>query len=97
MIDIGNVKAFIHALAALYLLNVYYRNDSWTMQYQDISKIDYGLGSSIFAVKPPVAGQLWYGNKPIISEGPYIVKYQDASYQRIEEIQLQAEQATKTI
>lgn len=91
----GNVKAFIHALAALYLLNIYYRNDSWTMQYQDISKIDYSLGSSIFAVKPPVVGQLWYENKPIISESPYVVKYQDASYQRIEEFQDKVEQETE--
>ena len=90
----GNVKAFIHALAALYLLNIYYRNDSWTMQYQDISKIDYSLGSSIFAVKPPVVGQLWYENKPI-SESPYVVKYQDASYQRIEEFQDKVEQETE--
>lgn len=91
----GNVKAFIHALAALYLLNIYYRNDSWVTKYQDISKIDYSLGSSIFAVKPPVVGQLWYGNNVIISESPYVIRYQDTSYQRIEEIQHHAEQATK--
>lgn len=51
----GNVKAFLHALAALYLLNLYYRNDSWVTKYQDISKLDYSLGSSIFTVKPPIA------------------------------------------
>lgn len=32
----GNIKAFLHALAALYLLNIYYRNDSWVTKYQDI-------------------------------------------------------------
>ncbi len=83
----GNVKAFLHALAALYLLNLYYRNDTWVTKYQDISKIDYSLGSSIFMVKPPVAEQLWYGNNPTISESPYIVRYQDSEYQRIKEIQ----------
>lgn len=83
----GNVKAFLHALAALYLLNLYYRNDTWVTKYQDISKIDYSLGSSIFMVKPPVAEQLWYGNNPTISESPYIVRYQDSGYQRIKEIQ----------
>lgn len=89
----GNVKAFIHALAALYLLNLYYRNDSWVTKYQDISKLDYGMGSAIFTVKPPVANQLWHGNSPTITESPYVVSYQDADYQRIEEMQRKEEQA----
>lgn len=89
----GNVKAFIHALAALYLLNLYYRNDSWVTKYQDISKLDYSMGSAIFTVKPPVANQLWHGNSPTITESPYVVRYQDADYQRIEEMQRKEEQA----
>lgn len=88
----GNVKAFIHALAALYLLNLYYRNDSWITKYQDISKLDYSMGSAIFTVKPPVANQLWHGNSPAISESPYVVNYQDADYQRIKEMQRHEEQ-----
>ena len=89
----GNVKAFIHALAALYLLNLYYRNESWVTTYQDISKLDYSMGSAIFTVKPPVANQLWHGNSPTITESPYVVSYQDADYQRIEEMQRKEEQA----
>ena len=83
----GTVKAFLHALAALYLLNIYYRNDSWTTKYQDISKTDYSFGSSIFAVKPPFSDQLWYGNNPTISESPFVFKYKDSDYQRISKIQ----------
>lgn len=89
----GNVKAFIHALAALYLLNLYYRNDSWVTKYQDISKLDYSMGSSIFTVKFPVANQLWYGNNPIICESPYVVTYKEVDYQRIKELQYKEEQA----
>ncbi len=89
----GNVKAFLHALAALYLLNIYYRNDSWVTKYQDISKIDYSLGSSIFMVKSPIAGQLWEGNKPTTSESPYIVIYKNTEYKRIEEMQCNEEKA----
>lgn len=89
----GNVKAFIHALAALYLLNLYYRNDSWVTKYQDISKLDYSMGSAIFTVKPPVANQLWHGNSPTITESPYVASYQDADYQHIEEMQRKEEQA----
>lgn len=82
----GTVKAFIHALAALYLLNIYYRNDSWITKYQDITKDDYSLGSTIFAVAPPANNHLWHANSPISSESPYVVKYRDSDYQRIEEI-----------
>lgn len=90
----GNVKAFLHALAALYLLNIYYRNISWITSYQAISKGDYCLGSTIFSVAPPsVDDQLWYGNNPVISESPYIVKYLDSDYQCIEEMQQREFQA----
>lgn len=91
----GNVKAFLQALAALYLLNLYYRNDTWVIKYQDISKLDYSLGSSIFTVKPPIAEQLWDGNKPITSESPYVVTYKDTAYQRIEKMQHNEEKALK--
>lgn len=83
----GNVKALIYAMAALYLLNLYLRNDSWVVKYQDLSKQDYGLGSALFAVKPPVSGQLWYGNQPLVSESPYVISYQEEAYKRIENAQ----------
>ena len=89
----GNIKALIHALAALYLLNLYYRNDSWITTYQDISKHDYSMGSAIFSVKAPVANQPWYGNMPTLSESPYVVTYNDKDYQRIEAIQQKEHQA----
>lgn len=54
----GNVKAFIHALAALYLLNIYYRNDSFITNYQELSKLEYSLGSALFSVNPPKTDQL---------------------------------------
>lgn len=89
----GNVKAFIQALAALYLLNLYYRNDSWVTKYQDITKLDYSMGSSLFTVKPPVANLLWEANIPTISESPYVVSYKEADYLRIKEIKSREEHA----
>lgn len=83
----GNVKAVLHALAALYLLNVYYRNDSWVIPYKDLRETDYSLSSSIFAVNPPIAEQLWYGNEPKQSDSPYVVRYKAEDYKRIEEMQ----------
>lgn len=89
----GNVKAFIQALAALFLLNLYYRKDTWIMKYQDITKHDYSLGSSFFAVKAPVADQLWYGNQPQMSESPYVVSYNDYDYKRITDIRRKEDEA----
>lgn len=83
----GNVKALLHSMAALYLLNLYYRNDSWVVKYQELSKSDFSMGSSIFAVKQPEVGQLWYGNNPITSASPYVVRYQAEDYKRIEDMQ----------
>lgn len=83
----GNVKALLHSMAALYLLNLYYRNDSWVVKYQELSKSDFIMGSSIFAVKQPEVGQLWYGNNPITSASPYVVRYQAEDYKRIEDMQ----------
>ena len=89
----GNVKALLHAMAALYLLNIYNRNDSWVIKYQELSKQDFSLGSSLFAVKPPVSGQLWYGNKAQKSESPFVVTYQEDVYKRIEDIQRKESEA----
>lgn len=86
-LSMGNVKAFLQALAALYLLNLYYRKDSWVTTYKDLGKQDYSMGSSLFAVKPPKAEQLWYGNQQQKSESPFVVTYQDVDYKRIEKIQ----------
>lgn len=82
----GNVKALLHAMAALYLLNIYYRKDSWVVKYQDLSKQDYSLWSALFAVKPPVKDQLWEGNKAVKSDSPFVVCYTNADYKRLDEI-----------
>lgn len=92
----GNVKALIQALASLFLLNLYYRNDSYVVKYNDISKFDFSMGSAIFTVKAPKIEQLWYGNNPIISESPYVVKYKDSDYHTIEEMQQHEQQAVNT-
>lgn len=83
----GNVKALIHALAALFLLNIYFRKDSWHVIYKDLGKLDCSIGSSIFSIVPPVAGDIWYGNQPKQGESPYVVSYQDEAYKRIENAQ----------
>ena len=82
--SMGNVKALLHAMAALYLLNIYYRNESWIISYNRISTIDMSLGSAVFSIQRPIAGQLWNDNKPVINDSPYIVKYKDEYYLKIQ-------------
>ena len=83
----GNIKSFLHALAALYLLNLYYRNNSWTISYNELSNFDFSGGSKIFAVKPPDVDQLWYDNIPLKSDSPYLIKYTDQAYKEIQNMQ----------
>ena len=82
----GNVKALIQAMAALFLLNVYYRKNKWVVKYEELGKQDYSLGSAVFAVKPPVANQIWEGNTPQFSESPFVVNYTDEDYRRLDAI-----------
>ena len=49
----GNVKAFLQALAALFLLNIYLRNISFRCSYNEIQTIDFGFGSRIFSLQKP--------------------------------------------
>ena len=92
----GNVKSFIHALAALYLLNVYYRKPEWLTTYQGVRDIDYSLGSSIFSVAPPkVSGTLWYDNSPSNSDSPFVVQYQEASFKEIQSIQKREDESLR--
>lgn len=49
----GTIKALIHAMGALYLLNIYYRDMKLSSKYLEVSKIDFSLGSAIFSVKEP--------------------------------------------
>lgn len=60
----GNIKALIHALGALYILNIYYRNDLY--EYGSIQEpnkfFDNRLGSSIFAATFADASQATISN-----------------------------------
>ena len=86
----GTVKALLHASAALYLLNIYYRNDSWRTSLQNISTFDYSMGSAIFSVKHPIGADLLNNNNtPIQSESPYVVCYTDTAYEKIKKMQFE--------
>ena len=83
----GNVFNLINALGALYILNIYYRNASFSMVAdKDASNIDWGLGSEIFSVKvcPESGGASSdhiYVKKADYDECIYLVKHTDKTAQ----------------
>ncbi len=89
----GTVCNLIHAIGALYLLNIYYKNIKYCIKYQDFLTFDFSLGSSIFSVNKPeekyvidVINNCQCQAKLQSNSSPYILKYTDASYKRILEI-----------
>lgn len=86
----GTILNLIHAIGALYLLNIYYKNVKLYSKYLDVSKIDFSLGSMIFAVKKPEEKYVVdvINNKRIndvleANESPFILKYTDSSYKSV--------------
>lgn len=91
----GNVKALIQAMAALYLLNIYYRNEAWLTSINNVKNFDYSMGSAIFSIMPPTTDMLWYGNKPNLSSSPFVASYTSSGYSEIKRIQDREEMAVK--
>lgn len=86
----GTIKNLIRALGALYLLNVYYRSQTFMVKFNDIYNFDYSFGSSVFAISKPkdtYINEVINGNQiqNILQEekSPYILKFTSDSYLRI--------------
>lgn len=89
-IHYATIRNLIHALGALYLLNIYYRDISFYAKYIDVNKLDLSLGSSIFSVKRPkedYVNEVINGNefngKLTADESPFVLKYKDEIYKEI--------------
>lgn len=92
-IHYATIRNLIHALGALYLLNIYYRDISFYAKYIDVNKLDLSLGSSIFSVKMPkedyVIGVIngnEFNGKLTADESPFVLKYKDEIYNEIIEV-----------
>lgn len=87
---LGNITSCLHALAALYLLNIYYRNEKIVVSRSNLPTTDLSFGSSVFSVRSPekdfvdnvVNGRV-YKETLQSSISPYVLKYTDDSYERI--------------
>ncbi len=86
----GTIKNFLHALAALYLLNVYFRDDIFYTRYLDMNKLDLSMGSKVFSLKQPtqqhvidaINGIKTVGNLSS-EDSPYVMKYTDDIYRQV--------------
>lgn len=83
----GNLCNLIHALGALFILNVYYRDTQFSpVADKDASNSDWGLGSDLFTVKicpesSNVSVKSIYVPKKEYEECIYLVKHTDETAQ----------------
>lgn len=80
----GNIKHLLHGLAALYMLNLYYRDERFeNLSDKDKANINPGFGSSLFAVKIHRVNSLKtdgsYPKGPTYEECVYIDDYEPKS------------------
>ena len=87
---LGNIKALLQAMAALYLLNIYYRDIKFSTKYLEIHKLDMSLGSKIFSLKMPnqkaivdVINDIEQEDLLTSGDSPYIAKYTDGYYKQV--------------
>jgi len=86
----GTIKNLLHAMGALFLLNIYLKNIKLTSRYLEISRLDFSLGSSIFSVKQPNSNYIIkiINNEDVVDflqadESPFVAKYTDLYYKEI--------------
>lgn len=85
----GNIKALLHAMAALYLLNIYYRNIKLSVKCTDMYKLDMSFGSKLFSLKKPknpltdILNDVKHESILESGDSPYIAKYSDAFYKQV--------------
>lgn len=94
----GTINNFIHALGALYLLNIYFKNQKINTKFFEEKNVDFSFGSKVFSIRRPdvnkytmdaVSGREINGILES-DESPYIFKYTDYSYHQILDANKQA-------
>ena len=83
----GNLKNLLHGLAALYLLNLYYRDEHKDkVKETDRNNVDTSFGSSLFAVKIHIPGGFKsdgvYQKNDDFDECAYIFDYESVTFKR---------------
>ena len=86
----GTVKNLLHAMGALYLLNIYLKKPTVTSNYSNMWHLDLSFGSAIFSVRQPDSKYVTeiINNRDVTGvmraeESPFILKYTDDAYKQI--------------
>lgn len=89
-INKGTIKVLLHAIGALYLLNLYNKHIEIKTKYLEFSRLDFSFGSKLFSVAKPseeyvinVINNEDISNPLISNESPFILKYTNESYLNI--------------
>ena len=83
-LDVGTIINSLHALGALFLLNVYLKNQKMIISKKEIINIDKSFGSKIFSLKLPKFSmqEIRLGNTNVVfssSESPFKIKLSEQS------------------
>lgn len=74
--ELGNLENCINALAALFILNIYYKDNEYYMNNSELNKFDTSQGSKIFAIDISI-GKNFDGNLKKDSASTYFINYSD--------------------
>ena len=93
----ANLRVLMRAMAALYLLNIYYRDEKFTLASSKAirSEFDNSLGSEIFAVKPSDSylGQInmerTIGSDNKSVDSTYLSRFPQNEYEKLYKLQLE--------
>ena len=101
-LHLGNIKAVIQSLGALYLLNIYLRKPHLILKYSEMNNVDMSFGSRLFSVSKPDADNVltvlngnYSGTINRSFSSPFILKYTDSEFKRV--IQLNRDSLDKEI
>ena len=75
----GNLRVALHSLAALFLLNVYFKDEEFTIKHGEVNTFDNRFGSSLFSLNKPSDKTGFFSNAYISNESVYEYRLTDAS------------------
>ncbi|MFA6755735.1 MAG: hypothetical protein WCR97_04515 [Bacilli bacterium] len=82
----GNIESVLNALSALFLLNIYLKNEVFSTSLYG-EKINMSFGSKVFCLDEPNGYQdILNVEKNVSSSSPYVINYTKESHKRLEEV-----------